>query len=595
MASPNDVPRVAEPIAGSGGFVTRAWLDFFLKLASTESQADMAALYAALAARVAELEENEGFTFQIIGQGAVSVNGTPQPGGFVVISLDNDVDNPGNTMYYGTGPTGERGWFPVSGTMLVEAGQLTKTVASNGVTTFGLADVADSGAGVLLATTFDAKGRKIGSRAATITGTANQINVANGTAAAGLPTLSLAAPVIASLAKADSAVQSVVAGAGITVDNTNPQNPVVSATGATPAHNSLSGIQGGTSGQYYHLTLDQLAYVDSAPSIYGFKNKIINGNFDFWQRALSAPAASAGRFVADRWLTNASGTTVAPAVQSFTVGQTAVPGEPAFFHRATVVSSAGASNFAYMAQSIESVRTFAGQTATISFMAKADASKPMSIEFLQSFGVGGSPSSSVAAIGVTKFNLTTAWQRFTATVSIPSISGKTIGTTNDGLLAVNFWLDAGSSFNARTATLGQQSGVFDISQVQVEYGSTASLFEQRPLAIELLLCQRFYEKSYDTNVVPLSVNGLGREILGTAAGTGLVNAGAIRWKVTKRGTPSVTTYSINVPATGVVEQDNGTTVAAVVNFLGTTGAQVNWTNGAGRWGAFFQWSADAEL
>lgn len=289
MASPNDVPRVAEPIAGSGGFVTRAWLDFFLKLASTESQADLAALYAALAARVAELEENEGFTFQIIGQGAVSVNGTPQPGGFVVISLDNDVDNPGNTMYYGTGPTGERGWFPVSGTMLVEAGQLTKTVAANGVTTFGLApvpdsgtgalrafnkdaygrvtgtkdatitgtsgqvnvangdavaglptislaDVADSGSGALLATTFDAKGRKIGSRVATITGTTNQINVANGTAAAGLPTLSLAAAVLTSLGKADSALQS----------------------GAD--HNTqLSGLQGGTSGQYYHATAAQNA------------------------------------------------------------------------------------------------------------------------------------------------------------------------------------------------------------------------------------------------------------------------------------------------------------------------------------------------
>lgn len=55
-----------------------------------------------------------------------------------------------------------------------------------------LADVPDSGAGVLLATTFDAKGRKTGSRPATITGTAAQIDVANGNASAGLPTISLA-------------------------------------------------------------------------------------------------------------------------------------------------------------------------------------------------------------------------------------------------------------------------------------------------------------------------------------------------------------------------------------------------------------------
>ncbi|WP_313249540.1 hypothetical protein [Stenotrophomonas indicatrix] len=71
----------------------------------------------------------------------------------------------------------------------------------------GLADVPDSGAGFLLATTFDAKGRKTGSRPATITGTATQINVANGTAAAGLPTLSLAPEVLAALAEATSALQ----------------------------------------------------------------------------------------------------------------------------------------------------------------------------------------------------------------------------------------------------------------------------------------------------------------------------------------------------------------------------------------------------
>ncbi|WP_439448617.1 hypothetical protein [Stenotrophomonas sp. ATs4] len=71
----------------------------------------------------------------------------------------------------------------------------------------GLADVPDSGAGTLLATTFDAKGRKTGSRPATITGTAQQINVANGNAAAGLPTISLAAEVLAALEEAKTALQ----------------------------------------------------------------------------------------------------------------------------------------------------------------------------------------------------------------------------------------------------------------------------------------------------------------------------------------------------------------------------------------------------
>ncbi|WP_414609315.1 hypothetical protein, partial [Stenotrophomonas pavanii] len=58
--------------------------------------------------------------------------------------------------------------------------------------TIGLKDVANSGTGTLLAVTRDGKGRVTGTRPATITGTANQIAVANGDAAAGLPTISLA-------------------------------------------------------------------------------------------------------------------------------------------------------------------------------------------------------------------------------------------------------------------------------------------------------------------------------------------------------------------------------------------------------------------
>ncbi|KRG61617.1 hypothetical protein [Stenotrophomonas maltophilia] len=96
--------------------------------------------------------------------------------------------------------------------------------------TIGLADVPDSGAGTLLAITKDAKGRITGTKPATITGTAQQIEVANGDAVAGLPTLSLAAEVLASLGKADSAVQEVLPGTNVTVDNTDPRRPVISAT-----------------------------------------------------------------------------------------------------------------------------------------------------------------------------------------------------------------------------------------------------------------------------------------------------------------------------------------------------------------------------
>ena len=68
----------------------------------------------------------------------------------------------------------------------------TQGTLKNGIVVVSLADLADSGAGTLLAITRDAQGRISGSRSATITGTAGRVTIANGNAAAGLPTIDLA-------------------------------------------------------------------------------------------------------------------------------------------------------------------------------------------------------------------------------------------------------------------------------------------------------------------------------------------------------------------------------------------------------------------
>lgn len=191
MPTPAEQPRFDQPVVDQGGRVTQAWANYFLRMASAQSSDDLRALYEALAARVAELEDGQSLNFSIFGANSVNVDGLVQPGGIVLISLLGDEDAPGNTMYYGTGPTGSKGWFSVSDSISVASGELSKSVGTDGVTTLGLADVADSGAGTLLAITRDGKGRVTGTKAATITGTAQQIDVANGNAAAGLPTISL--------------------------------------------------------------------------------------------------------------------------------------------------------------------------------------------------------------------------------------------------------------------------------------------------------------------------------------------------------------------------------------------------------------------
>ena len=265
----------------------------------------------------------------------------------------------------------------------------------------------------------------------------------------------------------------------------------------------------------------------------GMRNAIINGNFDIWQRGTSFTGSEYG---ADRWLSFRSGTTHTATRQAFTLGQTDVPGEPTYFIRTVVSSVAGAANASLLQQRIEDVRSFAGQQVTASFWAKADASKPIAIEFAQSFGTGGSPSAGVESIGVTKVTLSTSWQKVTVTANIPSINGKTLGSDNNSRLGLLIYFDAGSNFNSRTDTLGQQSGTFEIAQVQVEPGPVATPFERRPIGTELALCQRNFEIGRNDLCVGGGTQGTLTDVKVTSS-----------FAVSKRTAPTVTATSTGAP------------------------------------------------
>lgn len=326
---------------------------------------------------------------------------------------------------------------------------------------------------------------------------------------------------------------------------------------------------GGTAGQILQK-VDGTDYNTSwvAPS-WG-KNKLINGNYDIWQRGTSLGASTGRRYLADRWGDESAGSTIAPSQQTFTLGQTAVPGEPTFFHRSVVLSSAGSGNYAVHTQRIEGVRSFAGQQVTVSFYAKADATKNIAIECQQIFGTGGSPSTAVQSIGTATKTLGTSWALYTAQITVPSISGKTLGTNGDDFLEFIFWFDAGSSFNARTNSLGQQSGTFDISKVQLEAGPIATAFELRPITTEIGLCQRYYAKTYNVGDVPGTAISAGSiaSVNYAAASNGVF----VTWKlpVEMRAVPSVTTYNASTGASGTWRSGNSTDCTVSVFATGSS-------------------------
>jgi hypothetical protein len=329
-----------------------------------------------------------------------------------------------------------------------------------------------------------------------------------------------------------------------------------------------------------------------------FRNRIINGNFDIWQRATSQTSSGYGSV--DRFASEHAGSTKTTSRQAFTLGQTEVPNNPQYFMRTVVSSVAGAGNFASMKQSIEGVRNFAGQTATLSFWAKADANKNIAVEFTQSFGTGGSPSAFISGIAVNTVPLTTAWQRVIVTVSIPSIAGKTLGTNGDDSLTVNLWFEAGSTFNSRSNSLGNQSGTFDIAQVQIEAGSSATPFEFRPIGTEQILCERYYELGpkaiylVQATTTAFRMNGWFRTqkraapTLSFGTGTGLFQVGNALYgsgSNSNAGTLAITnTYSVSTKDF-FVDCSNSTA-------FGAGGALAElWMNG----GNFSVWTASAEL
>jgi hypothetical protein len=230
-------------------------------------------------------------------------------------------------------------------------------------------------------------------------------------------------------------------------------------------------------------------------SFFAGKNRIINGDFFINQRAFSSTTSNS-TYGFDRFYSLATDGTTTYSAQTFTVGAAPVSGyEARNYARVVTTGQTLASALSGICQNIEDVRTFAGQTVTISFWAQAGSGTPkIAVEAKQNFGTGGSPSSDVNTYAG-QVTLSTSWARYSLTVAVPSISGKTIGTdANSSYLRLGLIVSAGSNFDSRTGTLGIQSNTFNIWGVQVEAGSVATPFQTATgtLTGELAACYRYY-------------------------------------------------------------------------------------------------------
>ncbi len=228
------------------------------------------------------------------------------------------------------------------------------------------------------------------------------------------------------------------------------------------------------------------------------KNKIINGDCNINQRNFSSGTAT-GQYILDRFQDDGTGGTITTSIQQFTPGTAPVAGyEAKQFMRTITATQSAAGHYDSLTQAIEDVRTLAGQTVTVSFWAKAASGTPnIGISLSQNFGSGGSASIISSAAVQT---ITTSWARYSFTLNLPSISGKTIGTSS--FVKLYIFVSVGSTIQSfGYPAVGLQNNTFDVWGVQVEAGSVATAFQTATgtLQGELAACQRYLPAVAATN------------------------------------------------------------------------------------------------
>ena len=250
---------------------------------------------------------------------------------------------------------------------------------------------------------------------------------------------------------------------------------------------------------------------DLTAPVLSFRNKIINGNFQVNQRNDSNAnrnlSYSLHQPEADRWRVaraNVGGN--GRASVSYVNGGIK-------YQISEAVTPITSSAFFTIRQIIEGYNCvdLVGEQVTLSFKARTNKAGNYGVVVqgdAQSITVSSEDASSENKVFYSK----------TFTVPSDIAIDHTAGIQVDICLAADSDR-AGQYFEAdgtQANLFDSTANYFELYEVQLEKGSVATPFEHRPLSVELALCQRYFQKSYNLNIP-----------IGTATGTG--NSGYVEW------------------------------------------------------------------
>lgn len=319
----------------------------------------------------------------------------------------------------------------------------------------------------------------------------------------------------------------------------------------------------GTDGQ--HLLADSTATSGLRwnPAVGGFKNKVINGTMRYWQRGTSFASIASNTWTSDRFIYKKDTTSgVSTIARDTDVPASTTGGNFPFSLKVSVTTadaSVAAGDVAWMGQNIEGYNflPLKGQAMTLSFWVRAFVTGTYCVAFQNA-------ANNRSYIATYTINASDTWEQKKITLT-HDITGTWDYTTGVGL-SLQWMLMAGTTYqstagtwqgsnvkatSAQTNLYASTSNTWYLTGVQLELGSTASAFESRLDSEELLLCYRYYEKSYEESVVPgtasitgITFNWFSGALLGSVGGN-VAPPGALGFKVPKRATPTMVFYDFD--------------------------------------------------
>lgn len=258
--------------------------------------------------------------------------------------------------------------------------------------------------------------------------------------------------------------------------------------------------------------------IDRIEAVVGgiFRQAIINGNFDIWQRGTSFTNPTHGLYTADRWLTYLTANGGSHPANVIHSQQLVTPGDifgAKNHYRVSVDgigSALGDDSYYQLRQKIEHGSKYlagAGKKITVSFWAKSNiVGKKLGVYIGQTYGSGGSPSAAENIAG-DKFTLSTTWQKFTHTFTLNTLAGKTFGTSDNDNIPLAFVLQWGINMapfvNDTVAEGWRGAGTIDIAQVQVCAGDKSLDFIPKSFGDELRSCKRYFHSIKVSNASTL--------------------------------------------------------------------------------------------